>query len=439
MTDEQNDLPVEPQKRPRRDADKGREPEFLQGRSGTRAYSIAALVEKIESQFYAEYSPDSPLLAEADTPAKRLRLLLDVANYVLAVESIQLDSETKARLIERVYSGIFGYGALDQFFLDSRVTTISIEGAENVAVRFGNLPFTSYHNLFDDDEDLQRVIKRLVTDAGAELRDDTPILETGLLIGDRPARVSVVAPPYAAYLSADIRLHPASAPTLDDLVETDFMSADAADLLRAIARSTYGFCIVGEPESGKTTLLNALLQLLPDVNGVYIERAAELRPPQNMRRMTARWRIADQPEVTFGQRIAQALDLEPSLIILDEVRADEPDTLSPLLMRENTPRQIWACRGAPDAKRLQSALGMIARRANIGAGEVMVHRMYERLPFVITVSRIGHPETGESLRLFSVAEWQPRTDSEYPDYRLLMQFRDGEARRTDVPLARELG
>ncbi len=435
MTDEVDD---QPEKRPRRDTDKGREPEFLPGRSGTRAYSTGALVEKIESQFFAEYGNDSLILKEADTPAKRLRLLLDVTNYVLAVESIMLDSESKAKLIERAYSSIFGYGALDQFFLDPRVTTISIEGAETVAVRFGNLPFTSYHNLFDDDEHLKRVIGRLVADAGTELRDDTPILETGLLLDDRPARVSVVAPPYAANLSADIRLHPAKAPTLDDLVESGFMSAESAELLRSITRSKYGFCIVGEPESGKTTLLNALLQLVPDVNAVYVERAAELRPPPIMRRMTARWRSGDQVEITFGQRIAQALELEPPLIILDEVRADEPDSLAPLLMRENTPRQVWVCRGAPDAKRLQSALGMIARRANMGAGESMVHRLYERLPFVIAVSRIGHPEIGESLKLFSVAEWQTRIDSEYPDYRLLMQYRDGEARRTDAAVARWL-
>jgi len=88
-------------------------------------------------------------------------------------------------------------------------------------------------------------------------------------------------------------------------------------------------------------------------------------------------------------------------------------------------------RGAPDHKRLQSALGMLARRAETGAGETLVHALYERLPFVVSVARIQG-----RLRLFSIAEWQSRIDTEYPDYVQLFRYDNAAARRTEAVFAR---
>ncbi len=437
MTNEPEDkTPREP--RPRRDADAGRKPQLFAGRLGSRLFSLAALVEKVETQFYLEYDNDSPVLQEADTSSKRLRLIIDVVNYVIAVESIDLDSDAKADLIRRVYSNIFGYGALDALFLDERVTTISLEGAEKAAVRYGASVLQSLGAIFDDKDQFKRALERLLADAGAVLSDDTPILEVGMKIDERPMRISVVAPPYAVELSADIRVHPAHALTLDDLIKSDMLTPDAADMLRAIAASKYGFCIVGETESGKTTLLNAMLPVLPDVSTTIVERAEEMRPPATMKRFAAQWQHGAMPEISFGAQIAAALESMPLCLVLDEIRSDEPRSIAPLLELEESPRQIWAIRGVPDSKRLQSALGMLARRARVGAGEAAVHALYERLPFVITVARVAERTSDGIFQLFSIAEWQSRVDTDYPDYVMLMTFVDGAARRTDATLARWL-
>ncbi len=93
----------------------------------------------------------------------------------------------------------------------------------------------------------------------------------------------------------------------------------------------------------------------------------------------------------------------------------------------------WSVRGAPDAKRLQSALGMMARRSGPGTDESRVMTLYERLPFVISCARIRG-----KLQLFSVGEWQSRVDTDYPDLVLLYQYRDGAARPTGSQLARWL-
>jgi hypothetical protein len=204
-------------------------------------------------------------------------------------------------------------------------------------------------------------------------------------------------------------------------------------LIRQIVRSKFGFIIVGEPESGKTTLLGALLKLVDPTQCVIVERAGELSLPSGFGRLRTQWAVDEEVGITFGEQIGVGLERNPGCLVLDEVRADEPITIAPLLNHENPPRQIWTVRGVPDAKRLQSALGMLARRASPGMGETLVHALYERLPFVLTVARIK-----ERLQLFSIAEWQSRVDTDYPDYVMLFRYEDGEARPTGNVTARWL-
>src|SRR3954469_21225403 len=71
-------------------------PELVPSQLGNRWVSLAALVEQIESAFVESYGNDSPELAEADTAAKRLKLVLEIADYVISVESVQLSSTEKA-------------------------------------------------------------------------------------------------------------------------------------------------------------------------------------------------------------------------------------------------------------------------------------------------------------------------------------------------------
>lgn len=434
--DDNNDVPENGRavQRSRRDADKGREPQLLAGQLGRRLFSMNALVERIESAFVEEHRDDSAELREADTPTKRLKLVLATTDYVLAVESIPVSMQEKADLINRVYSNLFGYGPLDALFLDERITTISLDGAAKASVRYGHGELVSLGPIFQNEDHLRRAVKRLLVDAGADLQDDQPYIETGLLVGERPVSVNLVAPPISFQLNLDIRVHPKSLPNPDDLVASGFMTAQAADLLKSIIASPHGLLIVGDPESGKTTLLSVLSQWLPNPEKtVAVERAGELRLPSDVQRFTTRWPLGDQPGISFGEQIGHALESQPACILLDEVRSDEPHTISPLLEMPDAPRQIWSFRGTIFAKRLQSSLGMLARRADFGQGDDLVRALYQRLPFVVSVNRVNN-----SLRLWSVGEWQFKHSADYPTYTLLMHTENGELKLTGEHPTHEL-
>ena len=390
-----------------------RTPQFVTSERG-RVVSIAGLTERIIEEFHIEFDDDSLALQESDTQTKRRSLLRDVADYVIGIESVQLSLSDKAQILQKAYSEIFGYGPLDAYFADPNVTTISLENKQGISVRFGPASdLIVQDNLFDDWHHVRRTIKRLLKDADAEIRSDIPIVEAGLTINNRRVSVNVVSPPYSTDVMADIRVHPADPIQLDTWVQQGMMPELAADFLRRLAQSDYGFAIVGDTESGKTSLMSSILAETNLGEGLHsVEWAGELALPDGATASKVQWPVGDDEGVTFSERLLEVLDAQPAAVVLDEVRADEAGAIAPLLAHQGQLRQMWVIRGASEPKRIQSAISMLARRADSDHSESMVKNLYEKLPFVIVLKR-----RRDRLELLEIAEWQPAEDgSGYYDY-----------------------
>jgi Flp pilus assembly CpaF family ATPase len=419
-----------PKPKPKRE-----EPQFFPAHGGRRQISYVALIERIQEQFEAENTPDNSVVRAARTRTGRLQLLLPVIDYVLAVESVMLDDETKAEIIQTAYSEIFGFGPLDQFIDDERVTTVTVEGAEKVAVRYGQGDLERIPPIFESESHLRVVVDRLLAEANAVLQDNMPLIEAGLRTeGGRFMSLSVAAPPISILTNLDMRLHPVEPPTFETLTERNTLTDDGAALLRALMHSSYGVMVVGQPESGKTMTLSAMLTELPNPHeAVAVERTGEMHLPDGMAQAVVHWAEDAADVVTFGAQIQAQLKQGYKVMVLDEVRADEPFTIAPLLTVENPPRLIWSFRGAPDEKRLTSALGMLARRANAMLGEELVRKLFERMPFVVTVRRLRG-----TVELRGVGEWYYPEGSDSVRLRTLLKTMNGETFTTGEKPSRPL-
>ncbi len=403
------------------DEDK-RPPEFVSSRRG-RMVSVYGLVERIIEQFELEHGEgESDAIRETTSDLERRKLVRDVADYIFGVESVHLSPHEQARLIAMANAEIFGYGPLDELFKDERITTISLEGAQKVGVRYGPAQdLTILDPIFDDTPHMRRIIKRLLFHAEAELRSNLSIIETGLVIDNRRVSLNVALPPFVPEIAVDIRLHPVQLPTFEDWLDQNILNKKTLSLLNAIMQSEHGLLIVGDTESGKTTLLSMLLQIISGENLVSVERASELFLPDGAESLSTQWAFNEKPEITFGEQIIFALEHQPKIIVLDEVRADEPHAVAPLLKEDNIPRQIWSFRGTSEPKRLTSALGMLARISDSTQPEHMVLNLYKRLPFVVIIKR----RKGK-LQIREIAEWQfadtsnQSNDFIYADYVSLM-------------------
>jgi len=399
-------------------------PKFLSADEGRRQVSFAALVERVVDQCYAEHSPDNTRLRLTDTRTERLKLLLPVVDYVVNMQSVALTTDSRAQLIRAVYAEVFAFGPLEALIDDLELTTITIEGADKISVRRGHGELEALSPIFENESHLKDIAGRLFLRAKAQLREEMPLVEIGCRADNgRFISVSVAAPPATVALNLDIRLHPLQPPTLDGLLQHGTLDAPTLQLLRALIRSEYGLVVAGQPESGKTMTLAALLAELPNPEqAVAVQRTGEMPLPAGMQSVVAEWMFdGENPPKTFGDQIHAQIEAGVSVLVLDEVRADEPESIAPLLESDAPPRLIWSFRGAPDEKRMRAALGMLARRAVLGAGEGAVRRIFERLPFVISMRRLNG-----KLEVREVGEWYYPDRAEIPEYQALVQLIDGE-------------
>lgn len=414
MSEEKNGMNHEDENEP--------SPEFIPSRPG-RMVSLQGLVERIIEQFELEHGEgESKAIKATSTDVERRAMIRQIAEYIFAVESVQLSPQEQARIMAMANAEVFGYGPLDSLFQDEHVSTISIEGSQKIAVRYGPAEELQPHDaIFENTPHMRRVIQRLLRHAGAELRPEHAIIEAGLEIEGRRVSVSVASPPFVPELAADIRVHPRQLPTMEQWLSAGYLNAKAKTLLEAIAQSEHGFMIVGDTESGKTTLLSMLLKSVSGDGLIAVERAGELALPEGAESLRPIWPKEGVESRSFGEQILAALDKPAKTIVLDEVRADEPESIAPLLARDESPRQIWSFRGGDDANRIKAALGILARMSDSNQPEAMVYNLQHRVPFLILIKR----RRGK-LQLREIAEWQFPTittgDFVYADYVPLMQM-----------------
>lgn len=415
MTDN-NHQNEQPQHKPVHDR---RQPKILQSVTGARI-SIEALLERMVEQFNIEHDHDSQAFKEAETRTQRMKLVSDVAKYIFAVESLQLMQGEQADIIHRVYGEIYGYGPLDPLLADERITTISLEGVDKASVRYGpSEELTVLDSLFTDNLHLNEIVRRILRDARATYIEGMAFIEFGMTYNERKVSINIAFPPFTMETTIDIRVHPKKMPTLDDLVDSEFMSEDAVTLLRALIQSGHGMVIMGEPESGKTTLLSAMTQEMQNLGHVVTaERTGEICPPDNVTQRVVRWGFGDDEPIWYEEQVRQALQDSPHTLILDEITADQAQAIRLPLTMDNAPRQIWAFRGGTIIKRIRSAITMVAQRANPSDPNGMEQSVYQRLPFIILTKR---NKAKKKLQLLEIIEWQYIDGSDYPDLISLME------------------
>src|SRR5206468_2804214 len=119
--------------------------------------------------------------------------------------------------------------------------------------------------------------------------------------------------------------------SLDELVERDMLTAQAADFLKACVRSRQSIVFAGAPGSGKTTMLSCCAaELDPSLRVVIAEEVFEADVPlPNVASMQTRPARAERDAVDLRRLVSGFLRMAPDVAIVGEVRDREA---LPLLM-----------------------------------------------------------------------------------------------------------
>jgi pilus assembly protein CpaF len=174
-----------------------------------------------------------------------------------------------------------------------------------------------------DEYKRQAAIRSIARVLGQDVSEDRPLLDSRLEDG---SRIAAAIPPASVGGSVlTIRKFPALHFTVDDLVERQMLTESQADVLRVAVQARKNILISGGTSAGKTSVLNALTQLIPkDQRIVVIEDTAEIFiDAPNVVRFEARRALNGTPAITIGELLRATLRHRPDRILVGEVRGPE--------------------------------------------------------------------------------------------------------------------
>jgi pilus assembly protein CpaF len=170
----------------------------------------------------------------------------------------------------------------------------------------------------------RRLAQRLAAPTGRRLDDAQPWVDARLADG---VRLHAVLPPVApAGTCLSLRVPRTRVFTLAELVSAGSVPPDGAALLDRLVASRAAFLVTGGTGTGKTTLLSALLSLVPSSDRLLlVEDAGELAPahPHVVRLEARPPNLEGAGAVTLRDLVRQALRMRPDRVVVGEVRGAE--------------------------------------------------------------------------------------------------------------------
>ena len=248
-----------------------------------------------------------------------------IDDVLLEEQKVQIfPVELRRKLKKELFDSLRRLDILQIFVEDSSVTEIMINGLEHIFIeQDGKLKELDIG--FESIEKLQDVVQQIVAGCNRVVNEATPIVDARLENG---ARVNIVMNPVALNGPiVTIRRFPDNPITMNQLVQKESISMEAALFLQKLVRAKYNIIISGGTGSGKTTFLNVLSDFIPSEERVItIEDSAELQLqglPNLVRLETRNSNVEGCHEISIRELIKSSLRMRPDRIIVGEVRGAE--------------------------------------------------------------------------------------------------------------------
>lgn len=238
-------------------------------------------------------------------------------------QDLELEPATRSALEADVIKELIGYGPLEDLLADDEVTEIMVNGPNEVFVeRNGQIEKAGVS--FNDQEQLMGIIQKMVAPLGRRIDWDQPYVDGRLPDG---SRINATIPPAVLQgPTLTVRKFQDRFLELEELVENRTLNRKMAGFLKRCVKARLNIAISGGTSTGKTTLLNALSQYIPDDERIItIEDSVELNIQQeNLLQCETRNPDVDgEGEITARDLVRNALRMRPDRIIVGECRGGE--------------------------------------------------------------------------------------------------------------------
>ena len=334
-------------------------------------------------------------------------------------QGIYLPLKERIWLRGSLYDSFRRLDILQELVDDKTVSEIMVNGAGKIFIE-RNGKTQAWERRFEKPEQLEDIIQQIVGRVNRVVNVSSPIVDARLEDG---SRVHIVLPPVSLNGPVvTIRKFPEPI-TMEKLIRFGAVTEEAAGFLKELVGAGYNIFISGGTNSGKTTFLNALSSFIPPQERVItIEDSAELQitqVPHLVRLETRNANTEGEGEITMSQLIRASLRMNPTRIIVGEVRGRE--TLD-MLQAMNTGHDGSLSTGHGNSARdmlsrletmvlMAAELPLPAIRSQIASAlDIMVHlgRLRDGSRKVLSIAEIGGCTDGE-VEMESLYEYDRKT------------------------------
>lgn len=285
-----------------------------------RAQNVIAAQQIIQNLLYQSIDGAAAAALPRDV---LLQQVVELVGEIVLEQRLSLTGSEQMYLARAIVDDMVGLGPLEDLLQDDTITDIMVNTHDQIYVeRRGKIQLTTAR--FRDRQHVMNIAQRIVTRVGRRIDETCPICDARLEDG---SRVNIIAPPLAIDgCSISIRKFSKKKITLDLMERQNNLSPSMAKVLKIAAACRLNVVISGGTGSGKTTMLNAMSQLIDEGERIVtIEDAAELQlqQPHVVRLETRPANLEGHGEILMRDLVKNALRMRPDRIICGEVRGPE--------------------------------------------------------------------------------------------------------------------
>lgn len=221
-----------------------------------------------------------------------------------------------------VVAALTGFGALQPFLDDPDIEEIWINSPSRVFVARDGVPELTPMVLTE--REVRDLVERMLQASGRRVDLSSPFVDASLPDG---SRLHVVIPDITQrYWSVNIRKFTRRIRDLTQLVALGALTQPAAEFLRVCVRGGQNILVSGATQTGKTTMLNALLSATRRTERIItVEETFELSVgARDVVAMQCRQpSLEGAGEITLRRLIKESLRMRPDRLVVGEVREAE--------------------------------------------------------------------------------------------------------------------
>lgn len=258
--------------------------------------------------------------------ARELALAGEGEPFDTAVSQIALESalsfESESTLREQAANLLSGLGILQPYLDNEAIEEIWINQPNELFISKSGVTERIFLRLTE--QEIKALVERMLRHSGRRLDRANPFVDAAL---DDGSRLHVVIPDIVRkHWSINIRKFPKRIWRLSDLIEKNVISDARARFLAGQIRAGKNILVSGATQSGKTTLLCALLAEAPNsARLVTVEETFEIRAenPDWVALQTRQSNLEGGGEVNLRRLVKESLRMRPELLVVGEVREAE--------------------------------------------------------------------------------------------------------------------